>query len=36
MSKRGEAIWDAFAGPINGEMPQPQVTLTEDEEDDRG
>jgi hypothetical protein len=36
MSKRNEAIWDAFAGPINAETPQPPVTLAEDEEEDRG
>jgi hypothetical protein len=36
MSKRNEAIWDAFSGPIRPDVERPEATLTEDEEDDRG
>ena len=36
MTKRDEAIWEAFSGPLTQTTPPPAVTLSEDEEEDDG
>jgi hypothetical protein len=36
MSKREQAIWEAFSGPLTQAPPTVPVTLAEDEEEDDG